>query len=121
MPEWSVESGPLDMGDWLTQVQPIMGDLTSTSHLWWNLILEESKKWYLAHQALGPMDTLTHQPSPSAELKDVKWSRLERRATSLLLSALPPSQREEIDSDENAVTPWHHCEVDGDLSTRRIK
>ena len=96
LPEWSVESGPLDMGDWLTQVQPIMGDLTSTSHLWWNLILEESKKWYLAHQALGPMDTLTHQPSPSAELKDVKWSRLERRATSLLLSALPPSQREEM-------------------------
>ena len=96
LPEWSVESGPLDMGDWLTQVQPIMGDLTSTSHQWWNLILEESKKWYMVHQSLGPMDRLTHEPSPSPELKDVRWGRLERRATSLLLSALPPSHREEM-------------------------
>ncbi len=96
LPEWSIESGPLDMGDWLTQVQPIMGDLTTSSNVWWDLILQESKKWYLAHQALGPMERLTHLPSSSAELKDVKWGRLERRATSLLLSSLPPSQREEM-------------------------
>ena len=96
LPEWSIESGPLDMGDWLTQVQPIMGDLTTSSNVWWDLILQESKKWYLAHQALGPMERLTHLPSSSVELKDVKWGRLERRATSLLLSSLPPSQREEM-------------------------
>ena len=96
LPEWNVESAPLDLGDWMTQVEPIMGDLTATSHEWWSKILQESRRWYLEHQRLGPLEKVEHKPVASEELSAPRWSRLERRATSLLLAALPESQKEEM-------------------------
>ena len=94
--DWCVESAPLDLGDWLTQVEPIMGDLTATSNDWWSTILEEARGWYQDHQGLGPMDRLTHDVTPSEKLKSPRWGRLERRVTSLLLASLPEAQKDEM-------------------------
>ena len=33
LPGWNVEPAPLDLGDWMIQVEPIMGDLTTSSHV----------------------------------------------------------------------------------------
>lgn len=94
--DWCVESAPLDLGDWLTQVEPIMGDLTATSNDWWSTILEEARDWYQDHQGLGPMDRLTHDVIPSEKLKSPRRGRLERRVTSLLLASLPEAQKDEM-------------------------
>eukprot|EP00434_Breviolum_minutum_P043255 symbB.v1.2.038547.t2/scaffold6043.1/size21519/1 len=45
---------------------------------------------------LGPLEKVEHKPVASEELSAPRWSRLERRATSLLLAALPESQKEEM-------------------------
>ena len=102
--EWSVDSAPLDLGDCLIMLDPVMGDLSSTSHLWWQKVMEEARSWYEEHQRLSPLDRVSHRPLPSPELADGRWMRLERRATSLLLSALPELQKEEMVATKN-LTP----------------
>ena len=102
--EWSVDSAPLDLGDWLIMLDPVMGDLSSTSHLWWQKVMEEARDWYEEHQKLSPLDRVSHRPLPSPELAEGRWMRLERRATSLLLSALPELQKEEMVTTKN-LTP----------------
>ena len=73
-----------------------MGNLSATSHEWWTRLVAEAKAWYGEHQALGPLEKVAHRPEPSAELQQPKWKRLERRASSLLLAALPETQRDEM-------------------------
>eukprot|EP00434_Breviolum_minutum_P003898 symbB.v1.2.003425.t1/scaffold183.1/size281544/9 len=96
LPEWTLESAPLDLGDWVAQIEHIMGDLTSSSSIWWSTLLSEAKTWYEEHQTLGPLEKLSHKPVASLNLSKTKWTRLDRRVTSLMLAALPESAREEM-------------------------
>ena len=104
LPEWSADSAPLDLGDWFIMIEPVMGDLSPTSHLWWQLVMEEARGWYGNHQSLSPLDRVSHKPSASGQLQEARWSRLERRASSLLLASLPDSQKEEMVATKN-LTP----------------
>ncbi len=96
LPEWSSQSAPLDLGDWLTLIDSHMGDLSATSHEWWTRVNQEARAWFTHHQTLGPLEKVTHKPEPSPELQNPKWARLERRASSMILSALPESQKDEM-------------------------
>lgn len=96
LPEWNSQSAPLDLGDWLTLIDSHMGDLSATSHEWWTKVNQEAPTWYFQHQILGPLEKVTHKPEPSPELRDPRWARLERRASGMLLSALPDSQKDEM-------------------------
>jgi hypothetical protein len=60
------------------------------------MTLETTRKWYQLHQSMKPIEKLQHQVTLPAELQQTKWKRLERRASNLLLRALPESQREDI-------------------------
>ncbi|CAK9074981.1 Retrovirus-related Pol polyprotein from transposon TNT 1-94 [Durusdinium trenchii] len=71
---------------------------------WWSLTLEEARSWYQKHLLKSPLDRLTHQIAPSAKLTLRKWARLEKRATALLLSAVPESLREEVVSSKSLST-----------------
>ena len=62
--EWSAESAPLDLGDWFIMLDPVMGDLTPTSHAWWDLVMGEAKEWYKYHQTLSPLVRVSHKPVP---------------------------------------------------------
>ena len=73
-----------------------MADLTSTSGEWWNQLISERQEWYADHLQQQPLDRAAHDPSPSKELTVGKWVRLERRASTLLLMAIPGEQREEL-------------------------
>ena len=96
LPEWSPDTAPVDLQDWLLLVDPQMCDLSSSSHEWWAMTLETTRKWYQLHQSMKPIEKLQHQVTLPAELQQTKWKRLERRASNLLLRALPESQREDI-------------------------
>ncbi len=96
LPEWNVQSAPLDLGDWFTLIESHMGDLSATSFEWWARVTTEAKEWYVKHQTLGPLEKVTHKPEPSMELKNPRWTRLERRASALLLTALPEAQKDEM-------------------------
>lgn len=48
------------------------------------------------HMTLTPIQRLSHSPELTDHLKQKKWMRLEKRATSLLMAALPEMLREEV-------------------------
>ena len=60
--DWNPSTGPIDLNDWLALIEPIMADLTATSHDWWDRLLKEARQWYQDLMALSPMDRLTHEP-----------------------------------------------------------
>ena len=96
LPEWSPDTAPVDLQDWLLLVDPQMCDISASSHEWWALTLETARKWYLQHQSLKPIEKLQHKVTLPRELQRTSWKRLERRASNMLLRALPESQREDI-------------------------
>lgn len=96
LPEWQATTGPIDLNDWLALIEPIMSDLTASSSQWWSQLMEEAGRWYQRHMALTPLDRVNHDPNPSSLLNQPRWTRLERRASTMLVMALPDVQREEL-------------------------
>ena len=96
LPPWSSTTGPVDLSDWLVLIEPMMADLTATSSEWWSCLIDECQAWYSKHLQLQPLDRVAHEPAPSSTLTVSKWLRLERRASTLLLMAVPSDQREEL-------------------------
>ena len=96
LPERSADSAPVDFSDWLLLVSSQMSDLSSTSSVWWDLVVEESRTWYRKHQTLKPLEKLRHLTKPSVDLQATKWKRLEKRASTLLLKAIPEQQKEDL-------------------------
>ena len=102
--EWSAESGPIDYADWLLLLQPIMSDLSASSEEWWSQMVVTAREWYSSHMLKTPLDRLAHSPVPGPGLLQKKWSRLERRASALLLAAIPEGLREEVVSSKSITT-----------------
>ena len=96
LPEWRADSAPLDLMDWLLSIGPMMGDLSDNSQTWWEQVLEMVKVWYHDHLELSPLERVAHRPVLPPELCDARYLRLEKRATALLMQAIPVSQQEEV-------------------------
>ena len=109
--EWNAMSGPIDLGDWLALIEPMMSDLTSTSSEWWQTLMTEAYDWYQRHLQLQPLDRINHNPTPSAELARPKWSRLEKRASTMLLMAVPEGQREDLISSKRLTALGIVCQL----------
>ena len=96
LPEWRAESAPLDLTDWLLTIEPTMSDLSDNSQGWWESILKAIREWYSNHLELTPLERVEHRPELPEELRGPKFSRLEKRATHLLMQAIPIYQQEEV-------------------------
>ena len=96
LPPWSPTTGPLQLGDWMLLITPVIADLSLTSEEWWSLMTKESEKWFQAHMALGPIDRLQHAPAVPVQLQEDRWQRLERRVSTMILQALPEGVGEEL-------------------------
>ena len=93
---WDQQQGPLMLGDWLILIEPILSELSVTSGEWWATVVSESEKWYKEHLLLGPLERVQHTLENPLRLQEKKWERVERRASSMLLQALPIPIREEL-------------------------
>ena len=93
---WSPNQGPLQLGDWLLTVEPIIADLSATSEVWWSLMVKSAEQWYQKHMMMPPLDRVQHEIQPPPEVTLGKWSRLERRTASMLLQAMPEAIKEEL-------------------------
>ena len=94
--DWTHETGPIDLGDWLTTIAPYMEDLSEGASAWWSQLTKEAQLWYENHMAMSPMERLAHEVIPTEELQQKKWVRLERRAAAMMMGAIPVGIREEI-------------------------
>jgi len=108
---WSPQSGPIDLNDWLALIEPIMSDLTQTSQRWWQETLRQARQWYSDHMDLSPLERIAHDAVPTESLKIAKWVRLERRASNMLLVAVPEAQREELVSTKRLTVLQILCHL----------
>ena len=96
LPEYQPMTGSIDLLNWLTHIQPIMEDLSDTSYAWWEGTLQDAAAWYTSYSAASPLERLRLKPLSSEGLHRPEWARVERRATAMMLSAVPSQVREEV-------------------------
>ena len=94
----------MDLTDWLLTIGPAMGDLSNGSQQWWEATLASARDWYTKHQEKPPLEKVTHKPEVPEELKGAKYQRLEKRATALLMAAIPQNQQEEVIAGKEVST-----------------
>ncbi|OLP85186.1 Copia protein [Symbiodinium microadriaticum] len=68
------------------ETQPIMGHGET---------VKDATVWYNQYASASPLARLQLQPRPSVDLRP-EWARVERRATAMMLTAVPKPIREEI-------------------------
>ena len=64
--------------DWLITIEPIMTDMSDTSHERWTLLLKEAKEWYDHYVRLRPLQRSSCVVECSKELMRAKWSRVQK-------------------------------------------
>ena len=90
------ESSPIDFQDWVTLLKAPMCDLSATSHLWWPKVVQEAEATYTRFATSGPIERLGITPNITDELITGKWSRVNSRATTMLLAAIEDDLRVEM-------------------------
>ena len=94
----------------MTSLEVHMSDLSSNSQQWWEATMEVVSTWYAHHMTFTPIQRLSHVPELPDHLKQKKWSRLEKRAASLLMASIPENLREEVVASKavsaNGIICW---------------
>ncbi|CAE7360569.1 GIP [Symbiodinium sp. CCMP2592] len=96
LPEYQPLTGSIDLLHWITHIGPIMEDLSDTSSIWWQATMKAALSWYDRYSSSAPLARLQLTPEASSELQRPEWARVERRATAMMLSAVPRGVREEV-------------------------
>ncbi|CAE7382490.1 unnamed protein product [Symbiodinium sp. CCMP2592] len=95
LPEYQPSSGSIDLLSWITHIGPMMEDLSDTSGAWWESTMADVLRWYQQFSSSTPLARLQLRPRPTSPLK-AEWARVERRATAMMLSAVPKQVRDEV-------------------------
>ena len=86
--------------DWLVEVKPIIGDLSTRAHRWWELTLEATLDVYHSWLKASPLQRLRIQPPSPVTCRELGneqvIQRLEQRVTTILLPALPAELRHDL-------------------------
>ena len=97
-------TSPIQLGDYLALIHPMMSDLAPASSVWWNRVLQESEAAYAQWQHLGPMRRGQLRVTLSAELSAPRFYRLESRATGMLMKSIPESAKQEVIASREMTT-----------------
>ncbi|CAE6957296.1 GIP [Symbiodinium sp. CCMP2592] len=103
MPELAGDSSAVSFSDWLYETEQAVGGLSDRASAWFTMCLACARETYERYQQSDPIARLAMEPLLPGELKDPKWSRLERRVLTLLLATL---QRQ---AKDDAVTHRISC------------
>ncbi|CAE7296882.1 RE1 [Symbiodinium sp. KB8] len=97
LPELS-ETSCIDIGDWVHALECPMIDLSNGTSSWWKETLQCLDRFYDAYLKSSNIAKLSLKPEAfaTAFLKEEKWSRVDKRATSMILTALPEAVKGEI-------------------------
>ena len=90
------EIGPLIAGDWLTTIGPFLRDMSSSSSLWWDEVLNVAGALYRVWLNSEPMERLRLVPVAPPAFQRPPWLRIEQRGSVALLKAIPDSIRAEL-------------------------
>ena len=90
------EIGPLIAEDWLTTVGPFLRDMSSSSSMWWDEVLNVAGNLYRIWLNSEPMERLRLVPVAPPAFQRPPWLRIEQRGSVALLKAIPESLRAEL-------------------------
>ena len=96
LPSVKSETSSVDLLDWLELIEAPMSDLSDGSAGWWRRLRAEAAKAYDVWVVSGPIEKLGVTPVVSEELEGGRWSRVNSRAASMILSSLDETIRPEL-------------------------
>ena len=82
----------LRAGDWLSELMPLISDVSEGARVWWTGLVQRAQDAYATWLTAGPMDRMVVQPDLQVENKYV---RLGSRVLSMLLAAVPQTVKQE--------------------------
>ena len=89
LPEYQEEQGASDLQDWLFVSGQMIGALASDAATWWSGTLKAAEAAYKEYMSKSPIERLTVKAVLPDELMDQRYSKLERRVSTMILAALP--------------------------------
>ena len=96
LPPVRTESSSVDLLDWLELIEAPMSDLSDGSAVWWKQVRGAASEAYDVWVVSGPIEKLSVVPNITDELEGGRWSRVNSRAASMVLTALDESIRSEL-------------------------
>ena len=95
MPEVGPDAA-VEFSDWIYEAEQAIGSLSDRAALWFSACLEVAHATYDTYVTSTPLQRLSLTPEIPLELKDQKWSRLERKVMTLLLNAMKKTAKDEV-------------------------
>ena len=87
---------PMELGDWLCFISPIMRDISVNSSLWWKLTMESAQTYYDEWRHSTPVQRVRINPTLPSELCTPQFIRTEQRGMGLLLRSLTEEIRKVV-------------------------
>ena len=81
-----------------------MGDISASSAEWRRLVVKDAQEYYERYQTADQYSRLSMKPTPSLELGDTRWARVDRRGASILLGAVPEDVKKELIASRSKST-----------------
>ena len=90
------QDSAVEFSDWVYEAEQIIGSLSDKASLWFSACLEVARTTYDQYNIASPLQRLSLVPAIPQELRDPRWSRLEKRVMALLLGAMQKTAKEEV-------------------------
>ena len=100
------EQAAINVGDWLHGLAGPMGDMTDGSAKWWSSVMAALDRFYQDYMSAPTVRKvqLRAEDYMTAEMRDVRWLRLDKRAASMLLQAVPETLKSELMANRLSTT-----------------
>ena len=95
---------PMDLGDWLILVGPVMRDLSQHSAKWWQRTMEEATRYYEIWRTASPLQRVQLQVGLPTDLMAEHYGRTEQRGVGLLLRAVPEEMKKALISNRDVTS-----------------
>ena len=96
LPELNQQTSSVDIMDWLEVITTTMQDLSDGSAEWWTRVRALASEAYSRWTSASPVEKLSIFPPREEALESGKWSRVNSRAASMVLMALPDAVKQEM-------------------------
>ena len=104
LPALPASTTPMDLGDWLILVGPIMKDLSQHATTWWKRTVEEAHRYYEVWRTASPLNRVQLQVQLPPELAQEPYVRTEQRGVGLLLRAVPEELKKVLISNRDVTS-----------------
>ena len=104
LPDLAANFTPLQFGDWLHLIAPVMKDISGVAGWWWETTLREAKGYYEDWKVSTPLKRIQIAPRLPESLKEHKFQRTEQRGIQMLLKSIPEDEQQALVTDRALST-----------------